>query len=1073
VSTDSDSDDDNDDESDGGRYKELDVRFETLTQTISNLEKLYLLIQEEPLACPWRSYSHYLDCWYESKASKDCYNAGCELVEDDALFLRLKRASIERTKRVAVWLKSTHMTAGVTPLERLGQARLQELRPYLCTYDDCITENEQYASRSEWLAHEQHVHSTPVWTCRDHLEVAVSSENEFKRHLIIDHPDLKPVHIDMLSLHSKRGSPDSRNYCPLCLLDVEDLQDRTMLTDHIAEHLETIASSSLPLKSIAEQRSTSHLAMKIRSAPMTRILLHFGAHTYLLERPCLRTLQAASSAGHVEFVQALCDAGADVLILNRMVAILRRAQSKKRLLAGWLGREETERSRKKEAQMKARTKQHTGMNEEEQKREPRELKMEEPLEEQSGDDLWEAAEEQMKEEAEGHTAEDARTKQMMEQISARLRTQQAEEAEREARVRAGQATSRQRLADIEQRLAAERRLEQEQHERDVREQKEGERLRQEWERREKERLQSERLERERVQREGEERKRQERARLGKERLEKERLERERLEKERLEKERLEKERLEKEHLDRVRLEKVRLERERLEREHLERERSERERFDKERQERVRQTREREVREREEQQNREQEQRRQRQDARRLVQARTQDASRNIVPTHLRTGSGAIAAAAPQPPWQFSQTLGGEFVYRPSTDTIFLRHGRAFVRPPQITRDALANAAWDGPLPSAPHVGSTPTQPVEAAGTVSPYRRQGVTNVGRPEASHAMYQATAMAPQSGIQQRGENPAAMASSIPAGVQSGSQTNRHPTQTISAQGEVLIVFQNPAQGQTSRGEVVPPNPRERGINIGGAERLASALFPNFIMRPQSIEFFAVGRVFRVLCSEPATGASVVTSWEPGVVLNSIGQRAFAKVRRFVVIRTSSSYCTALPINSYGGQGVARPGVNKSQHVIVFSRGSVPPSAAINERPGRGERGMHPVPVRVDADSQVEHLDVMSRINLAGATTVGYDIKVRSVGVVNARSMRSLLDQFAVVWGSQPLPVPSSVVLPGATSGFAGGVQRDSDEDTDDQEEDDEDYEDDDDPAGDDEDDEDDDEDNEDDEESSPRWT
>jgi hypothetical protein len=102
------------------------VRFENLQQTMSNLEKLYLLIKEEPLACPWRSYSHYLDSWYEFKASKDCCNAGCELVDDDALFLRLKRASIERTKRVAVWLKSTRMTSGRTPLEHLGKARLQD-----------------------------------------------------------------------------------------------------------------------------------------------------------------------------------------------------------------------------------------------------------------------------------------------------------------------------------------------------------------------------------------------------------------------------------------------------------------------------------------------------------------------------------------------------------------------------------------------------------------------------------------------------------------------------------------------------------------------------------------------------------------------------------------------------------------------------------------------------------------------------------------------------------------------------------------------------------------------------------
>jgi hypothetical protein len=295
----------------------------------------------------------------------------------------------------------------------------------------------------------------------------------------------------------------------------------------------------------------------------------------------------------------------------------------------------------------------------------------------------------------------------------------------------------------------------------------------------------------------------------------------------------------------------------------------------------------------------------------------------------------------------------------------------------------------------------------------------------------MYQATAMARQSVIQQRGEVPAAMASSRPAGVQMGSQTNRHPTQMISAQGEVLVVFQNPAQGQSSRGEVGPPNPRERGINVG-AERLASALFPTFTIRPQPSRFFAVGRVFRILSSEPAAGASIVSSWEPGVVLNHRGERAFSKVRRFIVIRTGSNYCTALPINSYGGAGVARRGVKKSEHVIVFSRGPVPPSPARNEQPGRGEGGMQPVPIRVDPDSQAEHLDIMSRINLAGVTTVSYDVKVRSVGVVSAQSMRSLLDQFAVVWGSQPIPVPSSVALPGATSGPAGGIERDSDEDT-----------------------------------------
>jgi hypothetical protein len=911
---------------------------------------------------------------------------------------------------------------------------MHELRPYLCTYDDCNTENEQYASRSEWLAHEQDVHSKPVWKCRDHLDVAVLSENEFKRHLVIDHPDLKPVHIDMLSLHSKLSSSDSRNHCPLCLLKVGELQDRTTLKDHIAEHLENIASSSLPLRSIAEQSSTSQLAIKLWSAPMAQMLLLFGAHTYLLEQPCLETLQAASTAGHTGFVQALCDAGADALVLDRMVEILHGVQSKKKLLADWLQRENTERRRQEEVQKEMRAKQQMGMNEEEQKREPREMK-----------------------------TEDTRTEQMMRQISARLRTQQAEEAQRKTKVRAEQAASRQRNAELERRLAAERRFQQEQHERNMREERERERLRQERERREKERLQiehlqkerlqQERLQRESLQRESLQRERLQRERLQRERQARERVQRESEEKERLKRERLEKERQERARLERERLEKERLEKERLEKERLKRERLERERLEKERLERVRQTREREIREREEKQALEREQRRQREDARRLVQARSQDTSRNVAPTHLRTGSGPIAVAASQPPWQFSQTLGGEFVYHRPTDSIFLRHGRAFIRPQHIARDTLTNAAWDGPLPSAPHAGST----------VPPYGRHGAVNVGRHEASQSLYQAApqvAMGRQFARQQEGEVLAAMASSLPAGVHSGSQTDRHPVQMISAQGEVQVFFQNTTQGQSSHGDIVPPNTRERGINVG-AERLASTLFPNFTIRSRPSTFFAVGRVFQVLCSEPAAGASIITSWEPGVVLNHRGERAFSKVRRFVVIRAGSSYCTALPINTYGGEGVARRGVNKSQHVIVFSREPILPSPALNEQPVRGERGMQPVPIRVDPDSLVEHLDIMSRINLAGVTTVNHNVRVRSVGVVNAQSMGSLMNQFAVVWGSLPIPAPSSAALPGATSGSAGGNEQGSDEDSDDsgQAEDDD---------GDEDDDEDNDEDDEDDEDS-----
>jgi hypothetical protein len=51
----------------------------------------------------------------------------------------------------------------------------------------------------------------------------------------------------------------------------------------------------------------------------------------------------------------------------------------------------------------------------------------------------------------------------------------------------------------------------------------------------------------------------------------------------------------------------------------------------------------------------------------------------------------------RPPWQHSQSLGGYFVYRPSTDTIMLQDGRQFMRPTQMHRASLTIAAWEGPL----------------------------------------------------------------------------------------------------------------------------------------------------------------------------------------------------------------------------------------------------------------------------------------------------------------------------------------------------------------------------------------
>lgn len=54
--------------------------------------------------------------------------------------------------------------------------------------------------------------------------------------------------------------------------------------------------------------------------------------------------------------------------------------------------------------------------------------------------------------------------------------------------------------------------------------------------------------------------------------------------------------------------------------------------------------------------------------------------------------------------------------------------------------------------------------------------------------------------------------------------------------------------------------------------------------------------------------------------------GERVYSKVRRFVVIREGSQCCSALPIVSYGKQGVGKEGVKKSDHCIIYTGRTAP---------------------------------------------------------------------------------------------------------------------------------------------------
>ncbi|KAF2768340.1 hypothetical protein EJ03DRAFT_259331, partial [Teratosphaeria nubilosa] len=113
------------------------------------------------------------------------------------------------------------------------------------------------------------------------------------------------------------------------------------------------------------------------------------------------------------------------------------------------------------------------------------------------------------------------------------------------------------------------------------------------------------------------------------------------------------------------------------------------------------------------------------------------------------------------------------------------------------------------------------------------------------------------------------------------------------------------------------------------------------------------------------------------------SYGSWLYVKPRRFVVIRASDFYCIVLPITSYGGRGVAKEGVRKSNHAIVHI-GKQAPQPSIYELPRDGELAMLPYPIRIDPDRPDIRLDSMSRIDFGKVHPIDHKCKVKSLGMV-----------------------------------------------------------------------------------------
>ncbi|CAN9273393.1 unnamed protein product [Alternaria alternata] len=121
---------------------------------------------------------------------------------------------------------------------------LQDLQPYICTYQDCESSQQLFRSRREWAEHE--ATHRKLWRCPEHAAALYSSVSGLENHLRQDHNGSFPE--DQIAVIAKIGETtamDTRTKCPICYVpaDTASLGD---LQSHIANHLERFATFALP-----------------------------------------------------------------------------------------------------------------------------------------------------------------------------------------------------------------------------------------------------------------------------------------------------------------------------------------------------------------------------------------------------------------------------------------------------------------------------------------------------------------------------------------------------------------------------------------------------------------------------------------------------------------------------------------------------------------------------------------------------------------------------------------------------------------------------------------------------------
>ena len=122
---------------------------------------------------------------------------------------------------------------------------LNDLRPYTCTFLDCVSEMVTFQTREAWWDHGMRFHRRKDWRCH-HCEYASATHLDLQDHLQTVHSLSEETSLVEKGTSMNVPSESNRKACPLCCVVITAAPVK--FAKHVAKHMEEVALMALPPK---------------------------------------------------------------------------------------------------------------------------------------------------------------------------------------------------------------------------------------------------------------------------------------------------------------------------------------------------------------------------------------------------------------------------------------------------------------------------------------------------------------------------------------------------------------------------------------------------------------------------------------------------------------------------------------------------------------------------------------------------------------------------------------------------------------------------------------------------------